>query len=63
MLQHDAFENPGGADHGWLSAKHHFRVSIDENIPRTFQKIITMAHAIGDGDFMGSIILVRQVSG
>ena len=24
MLQHYAFENLGGADHGWLNAKHHF---------------------------------------
>ena len=24
MLQHHKFENLGGADHGWLNAKHHF---------------------------------------
>jgi len=24
MLQHQKFENLGGADHGWLNAKHHF---------------------------------------
>lgn len=24
MLQHHKFENLGGADHGWLKAKHHF---------------------------------------
>ena len=24
MLQHHKFDSLGGADHGWLNAKHHF---------------------------------------